>query len=60
MSRFLRSAVAIASLVAILSSAGLASASRIHSTVERRQHPNVGLFAKAGSHHVSHVRLWRR
>ncbi|WP_182866590.1 hypothetical protein [Stieleria mannarensis] len=59
MSRIYRRLVILASLVTVLSSAGLANASHYRSAVERRQHPGRG-FVKDTGHHVQEVRLLRR
>jgi len=60
MSNRFRHFVAIASFVAVLSSASLASASHIRNPIERRQHPGRGFFVKDTGHHVPYVRFLRR
>ncbi|SMP53438.1 hypothetical protein SAMN06265222_104113 [Neorhodopirellula lusitana] len=55
MSRILRSVIAVAALVAILSSAQEASASTIRNCVERHQHPGHGFFVNRTGHRAQHV-----
>ncbi|MDA8744404.1 hypothetical protein N9N28_07220 [Rubripirellula amarantea] len=52
MTRFVRSLIAVATLVAVLSTSGVASADRINNPILRRQHPNVGFWQHGTTHHV--------
>ncbi|EGF27632.1 hypothetical protein RBWH47_00286 [Rhodopirellula baltica WH47] len=49
--------IAIASLVAVLTATGVASANPTHSVIDRRQHPNVGYFKHTTTHHHHHASM---
>lgn len=57
MSPLVRRMIAIASLVAVLTATGVASANPTHSVIDRRQHPNVGYFKHTTTHHHHHASM---
>ncbi|MEZ6138502.1 MAG: hypothetical protein R3C53_26770 [Pirellulaceae bacterium] len=60
MSHFLRHAIVLASLLAVLAGASVAQASHIQNAIERRQRPNVPYFVKCSVHHVTSAQTaWR-
>ncbi|TWU43959.1 hypothetical protein Q31b_14930 [Novipirellula aureliae] len=60
MSPIFRYTLTVAFLVAVLSSASIASASHIRNPIERRQHAERGFFVKDTGHHVRTIHLFRR
>ncbi|MAP10122.1 MAG: hypothetical protein CMM00_15515 [Rhodopirellula sp.] len=56
MSQFVRRALVLATLAAVLGAPSLAQASHIRNIADRRQHPNGQFFVKSHSHHASVAR----
>ncbi len=52
MSRFIRNMVCVATLVVVMGTAGVASASHVNDSVKRHQQPNIGFWQNGHTHHV--------
>ncbi len=52
MARFIRNLVCVATLIAVLGSAGVASAAHINDSVKRHLQPNIGFWQHGNHHHA--------